>query len=111
MCVAAGGEQRAVVLYRAAQRMAAELRTAWASGRRVALSIEGGERVEGHVERIAATAAWVRVAGLHVPLDRVLALHRPSRLGDSTVRRRQRFDHAGRAQLAPQDARLWDGAP
>lgn len=43
-------------------------------------------RIEGHVTGVAATDAYVRIGGLHVPLDAVLAVHRPSRLGDSTAR-------------------------
>lgn len=65
-----------------------ELRAAWASGRRVALTLERADctRVEGHVSSVAATGVAVVVRGLLVPLDRVLAVHLPSRLGDSTAR-------------------------
>lgn len=98
------------VLYRAEQRWLIELRAAWASGRRVALSLERTDfdRMEGIVTRVAATGAWVRLRGHLVPLDRVLALHWPSRLGDS--------DHGGRAggwagvgrrREEPQEDALW----
>ena len=74
------------VLTRDLDAVAWELRGHWASGRRVALSIDGDvSRVEGHVQAVSPTGAYVVVAELHVPLDRVLAVHRPSRLGDSTV--------------------------
>lgn len=66
-----------------------ELRSAWASGKRVALSLDERctpRRVEGHVSAVAATGAYVRVAGLHVPDEAILAVHLPSILGDSTAR-------------------------
>jgi hypothetical protein len=70
-----------------------ELRAAWATGRRVAVSLERADmdRVEGHVFSVAATDATVTIAGVVVPLDRVLAVHRPSRLGDSTVAEGERW--------------------
>jgi hypothetical protein len=76
------------MLVRPLSAVAWELRTAWATGRRVALSLErcDVDRLEGTVQRVAATGATVKVAGLVVPLDRVLAVHWPSRLGDSTQR-------------------------
>jgi hypothetical protein len=78
-------------LIRPLRAVAWELRTAWARGRRVSLSIEADvERVEGHVQHVSPTNASVTVAGLMVPLDRVLAVHLPSRLGDSE------FDDRGR---------------
>lgn len=68
-----------------ASSLAWELRAAWARGRRVSLSIDGDEvRTEGHVSSVSPTDAYAIVAGLHVPLDRILAIHHPSRLGDST---------------------------
>lgn len=77
-------------LARPLRSVAWELRTSWARGLRVSLSIDADvERVEGHVQTVSATDAFVVVAGLHVPLDRILAVHRPSRLGDST------FDDSG----------------
>lgn len=61
-----------------------ELRGAWATGRRVSLTLErGDERIEGQVHRVAATDAFVEVAGKHVPGDTILAVHSPSLLGDS----------------------------
>jgi hypothetical protein len=66
-----------------------ELRAAWAVGRRVALTIDGDRarddetRAEGFVTTVAATGAYCKVSGLLVPLDRVLAVHHPSRLGDT----------------------------
>lgn len=75
-----------VALVRSIGSMAWELRAAWASGRRVALTIDGASRVEGHVQAVSATDATVKVAGVLIPLGLVLAVHVPSRLGDSTVR-------------------------
>lgn len=74
-------------LVRPLSSIAWELRTAWATGRRVSLTIERADvdRLEGHISQVAATNAFITVAGLQVPLDRVLAVHVPSRLGDSTI--------------------------
>jgi len=64
-----------------------DLRGAWATGRRVALSLDADvSRAEGFVTRVSATDANVYVGDLLVPGDRILAVHLPSRLGDSTVR-------------------------
>lgn len=66
-----------------------ELRAAWATGRRVALSLDqraSMRRLEGHVSAVSATGAHVHLAGRHVPVDAILAVHLPSRLGDSTAR-------------------------
>jgi hypothetical protein len=75
-------------LVRPASSIAWELRTAWALGRRVSVTIENADenRLEGAVRAVASSGAYAVVAGLHVPLERVLAVHRPSRLGDSTVK-------------------------
>jgi hypothetical protein len=83
-----------------------ELRSAWATGRRVALSLQGCSvgRLEGFVQRVAATDALVRVAGYDVPLVAVLAVHYPSRLGDSS---HEGGPWRGRARLVqPQRERL-----
>lgn len=62
-----------------------ELRGCWATGRRVALTIDAdSRRAEGHVTSVAATDAYVKIGDLLVPADRILAVHVPSRLGDST---------------------------
>lgn len=75
-------------LTRPLSSIAYELRAAWALGRRVSLSLErcDVERLEGTVSSVSATGASVTVSGKLVPLDRVLAVHLPSRLGDSTAR-------------------------
>lgn len=77
-----GGE-----LIRPTSAKAWDLRTAWATGARIALTLEhcDFDRVEGIVSRVAATDATTRVGGLVIPLDRILAVHSPSRLGDSTA--------------------------
>jgi hypothetical protein len=71
-----------------------ELRSAWALGRRISVTVEAGDdgRLEGTVRAVAATNAYAIVGGQHVPLERVLAVHRPSRLGDSTASVDGRFD-------------------
>lgn len=90
-------------LARPVSSIAWELRTAWATGRRVSLSLSPAcaprTRVEGWVRHVAATSASVTVAGLSVPLDQVLAVHLPSRLGDSTVR--GEFHGPGHAETRP----------
>jgi hypothetical protein len=79
-------------LVRPLASIAWELRFAWASGRRVALTINGDVvRAEGFVTTVAATDAYVKVGGLHIPLDRVLAVSHPSLLGDSTWREGERW--------------------
>jgi len=77
-----------VALVLRASAKAWELRGAWATGHRVSVSLDVAElpRVEGHVARVSATDAYVVITGRHIPLDRVLAVHRPSLLGDSTCR-------------------------
>jgi hypothetical protein len=74
-------------LVRPSSSMLWELRGCWATGRRVALSLDADvRRAEGHVTAVAATDAYVKVGDLMVPTDRILAVHLPSRLGDSTAR-------------------------
>jgi hypothetical protein len=66
-----------------------ELRRFWASGKRVALSLTeaGGRRLEGQVEGVSATGAWVKVNGVRVRPEDILAIHRPVIMGeDSTWR-------------------------
>lgn len=89
-----------------------ELRAAWASGRRVALSLDPRckpERIEGWIDRVAASGAFVIAAGWHVPTERILAIHHPSRLGDSTIEDGERWN--GRARrVEVQDTTLWQEA-
>jgi hypothetical protein len=77
-----------MALVRPVRAVAWELRAAWATGRRVSMSLERADvsRVEGLVRSVSPTDATVTVGGLRVPLDRVLAVHLPSRLGDSRVK-------------------------
>jgi hypothetical protein len=78
-----------LTLVRPVDAMVWELRAAWGAGWRVALTLDERcvvDRLEGTVDHVSATGAWVEVAGWHVPTDAVLAVHRPSRLGDSTAR-------------------------
>jgi hypothetical protein len=83
-------------LVRAVRSTATELRSALATGRRVSLTIQGDtRRVEGLVQTVSPTDAFAIVSGVHVPLSRVLGVHLPSRLGDSTVRPTETFHGAG----------------
>jgi hypothetical protein len=98
------------VLYGLEDKLLWELRSAWATGRRVALTLErcDFERMEGIVTRVAASGAFARVRGRLVPLDRVLALHYPSRLGDSDHgRRASGWAGVGRGRWEPQEDSLW----
>jgi len=97
-----------MALMRPAGAVAWELRAAWATGRRVALSLEqrAGGRLEGHVARVAATDTYIVIAGRHVPLDAVLAVHHPSRLGDSTAPAKGPWRGPAR-RTVPQTEELW----
>jgi len=101
-------EQPEFALIRPLRAVAWELRSAWAVGRRVSVTLERADvdRVEGHVQRVAATNATVTIAGLLIPLDRVLAVHHPSRLGDSTVGHGGRWRGQAR-RVEPQSEALW----
>jgi hypothetical protein len=84
-----------------------ELRAAWASGRRVVVSLDARcvvARIEGWVRGVSATDAWVRVQGWRVPADAILAVHHPSRLGDSTARSAW---HGPVRRVLPQEETLW----
>ena len=65
-----------------------DLRRHWASGKRVALSLteKAGCRVEGQVTRVSPTGTWVKVNGVLISTEDILAVHNPSILGDSTYR-------------------------
>jgi hypothetical protein len=64
-----------------------ELRGCWATGRRVALSLDADVlRVEGHLTSVSATDAFVKMGDLLIPGERILAVHQPTRLGDSSIR-------------------------
>lgn len=57
-----------------------ELRSAWAVHRRVVLTLSPRcviDRVEGLVEQVAVTGAFVVLDGWHIPTIDVLAVHRP----------------------------------
>ena len=86
-----------VALTRSAAATFWELRGAWATGRRVALTLTADiDRVEGHVSRVSATDAFVTVGDVLIPADVILAVHRPSRLVDSTVRPDEQWSVRGR---------------
>lgn len=57
-----------------------ELRAAWASRKVVVLSLSPRcvvRRVEGTVDRVAATGAYVIADGWHIPEEDILAVHKP----------------------------------
>lgn len=67
-------------LERSERATAWELRTAWASGRRVVLTLSERcivRRVEGRVERVAVTGAFVLINGWHVPTVEILGVAQP----------------------------------
>jgi hypothetical protein len=66
-------------LVRLADSILWELRRFWASGKRVSLTLadEAGQRIEGHVTHVTATGAFVRVNGLHIRTEDILAVHSP----------------------------------
>lgn len=77
-------------LIRPTSAKAWDLRASWAAGWRVSVTLEAPPcdrpRIEGIVSAVSATGARARIRGLWFPLDYVLAVHKPSRLGDSTAR-------------------------
>lgn len=96
-----------MALIRPVSAKAWDLRSAWAAGWRtsVRLDLFDRDRIEGVVTRVAATDAFVRIGGLTVPLDRVLSVHNPSRLGDS---RAGKFWNGTARRVAPQDEQLFE---
>jgi hypothetical protein len=57
-----------------------ELRAKWATREEVVLSLSercNPKRLEGTVDRVAPSGAFVIVAGWHVPMEDVLAVHTP----------------------------------
>jgi hypothetical protein len=102
-------EQRGTALTRPTSAKAWDLRSAWATGLRVSVSTDlfDHERIEGTVSAVAATDAHARIAGLQIPLDRVLAVHRPSRLGDSSFDPKQERWRGRTRTYEPQKERLW----
>jgi len=78
-----------------------DLRGCWASGRRVSMTLDADtRRVEGHVTKVSATDSFVYVGDVLVPGTAILAVHLPSRLGDSTVQPREQW--AGRRRRPEQ---------
>lgn len=90
-----------------------ELRACWATGRRVALSLDADvARVEGHVTKVSATDASVHIGDILVPASAILAVHLPSRLGDSTVRQGDAWAGRRRRPDAPEgqsELPIWKG--
>lgn len=76
------------MLERPHSAIAFELRTAWALHRRVALRLDercAFERLEGKIKRVSTTDAFIVCEGWHVPIEAILAISNPSRLGDSDI--------------------------
>jgi hypothetical protein len=68
------------VLERPEQATAWELRTAWATRRRVVLTLSERcivRRIEGTVERVAVTGAFVEINGWHVPTVEIFGVSSP----------------------------------
>lgn len=89
---------RLPVLHDLAGAILYDLRGCWATGGRISVTLDrcDVDRVEGIVSRVSATGATANVAGVLIPVERILASHRPSRLGDSKVRASQHFHGTGR---------------
>jgi hypothetical protein len=67
-------------LERPEHALAFELRARWADQRPVVLTLTERcivRRIEGRVERVAVTGAFVVIEGWHVPLGEILAVHSP----------------------------------
>lgn len=93
-----------------------ELRSAWATGRRVSLRLEGAdeERVAGRVTSVSATDAFVLVEDggeIHVPLSRVLSVRRPHFSEPRDARVLYPEDRPEMAPEVPGQLRLADGRP
>jgi hypothetical protein len=76
-------------LVRPADSILWDLRHHWASGKRVALTLteEAGRRAEGKVTRVSPTNAWVKINGILIPAEAILAVHRPVLMGEDTTHR------------------------
>jgi len=89
-----------------------DLRTAWATNRwiSVTLDLEHCPRLEGTVGHVAASSTHATIAGRHVPIARILAVHWPTRLGDSTQGHRpgHRRRRPAALEQIPGQQRLFD---
>lgn len=68
------------VLERPEQATVWDLRTAWAKNRRVVLTLSDRcmiRRIEGTVEQVAVTGAFVLISGWHVPCADILGISFP----------------------------------
>jgi hypothetical protein len=73
-------QARLFALERPTDSISWELRAKWATREEVVLSLSercDPQRLEGTVDRVAPSGAFVIVAGWHVPIEDVLAVHRP----------------------------------
>lgn len=94
-----------------------ELRDVRLSGRRTAVSLTTGERVEGWVVKVAATGAFVVISQpedeeMHVPVQALLAVHHPAIGHDSDynveAEKEPRWHGRAYAWEKPQEEALFD---
>lgn len=74
------GQRHLFPLERPAGSISWELRAKWATRAEVVLSLSercDPRRLEGRVDRVAPSGAFVIVGGWHVPIEDVLAVHLP----------------------------------
>lgn len=74
------GQQRLFTLERPTGSITWELRAKWAKRQEVVLTLSdrcNPQRIEGLVDRVAASGAFVVVDGWHVPTDEILGVHQP----------------------------------
>lgn len=91
-------------LVRLTDSMMWELRRFWATGKRVSLSLteHAGRRIEGHVTRVSPTNAYVRVNGVLIPAEQILAVHCPVIMGEDTTHRGKAEWHGPVLRVLPQ---------
>lgn len=85
-----------------------ELRRCWANGKRVALSLtdQAGRRAEGHVTAVSPTGVTCRIGQTLVPIDEVLAIHRPVVMGEDTTYDARTAWHGPALRVCPQSEEL-----
>lgn len=74
------GQRRLFALERPTGSITWELRSKWASRKPVVLTLSercNPRRLEGQVDRVAPSGAFVVVDGWHVPTEEILGVHQP----------------------------------